>query len=145
MTPTVPTAQIPAAHARSSSSEAGVVTPQPVSEQKIIGREEQVEYRDQDGNLLNDEQVAALEKDGKVTFKTKYETKTRLVDEAGNEIQQQYAPEHPDAEGQNPDTKGVPERKGQSSPASAAVEKRGSKGKDKSKAQPASDANEATK
>jgi dolichyl-phosphate-mannose-protein mannosyltransferase len=46
--------------------------------------EEKIEYRDEDGNLLNDEQVAALE--GKVSFQTRYETRTRLVDEAGNEV-----------------------------------------------------------
>lgn len=46
--------------------------------------EEKVEYRDEQGNLLNDEQVAALQ--GKVSFSTRYETRTRLVDEQGNEI-----------------------------------------------------------
>lgn len=34
--------------------------------------------------MLNEEQVAALE--GKVSFSTRYETRTRLVDEAGNEV-----------------------------------------------------------
>lgn len=47
--------------------------------------EEKVEYRDEEGNLLNDEQVAALQ--GKVSFSTRYETRTRLVDEVGNVIQ----------------------------------------------------------
>lgn len=46
--------------------------------------EEKIEYRDEEGNLLDDEQVAALE--GKVSFQTRYETRTRLVDEAGNEV-----------------------------------------------------------
>jgi dolichyl-phosphate-mannose-protein mannosyltransferase len=46
--------------------------------------EEKVEFRDENGNLLNEEQVKALE--GKVSFSTRYETRTRLVDEAGNEI-----------------------------------------------------------
>ncbi|KXT10656.1 hypothetical protein AC579_6349 [Pseudocercospora musae] len=46
--------------------------------------EEKIEYRDEEGNLLNEEQVAALE--GKVSFSTRYETRTRLVDEAGNEV-----------------------------------------------------------
>ncbi len=49
-----------------------------------------MEYRDQDGNLLNEEQVKALE--GKVEFKTRYETRTRVVDAYGNEI---VAPEGP--------------------------------------------------
>ena len=46
--------------------------------------EEKVEYRDENGNLLDEEQVRALQ--GKVSFSTRYETRTRLVDEAGNEI-----------------------------------------------------------
>lgn len=46
--------------------------------------EEKIEYRDEDGNLLDEEQVKALE--GKVSFSTRYETRTRLVDAAGNEI-----------------------------------------------------------
>ena len=48
--------------------------------------EEKIEYRDEDGNLLDDEQVKALE--GKVSFSTRYETRTRLVDEDGNEVYQ---------------------------------------------------------
>ena len=46
--------------------------------------EEKIEYRDENGVLLDDEQVKALE--GKVSFSTRYETRTRLVDEAGNEV-----------------------------------------------------------
>lgn len=46
--------------------------------------EHKIEYRDEDGNILNDEQVAALE--GKVSFQTRYETRTRVVDEQGNEV-----------------------------------------------------------
>ncbi len=48
----------------------------------IVNREERIEYRDQDGNLLDPEQVKELV--GKVSFRTKYETKTRLVDADGN-------------------------------------------------------------
>ena len=48
--------------------------------------EEKIEYRDEEGNLLDDEQVQALE--GKVSFSTRYETRTRLVDEFGNEVWQ---------------------------------------------------------
>ncbi|KAL8383568.1 hypothetical protein RB595_010660 [Gaeumannomyces hyphopodioides] len=54
------------------------------SGQRVLSREERVEYRDQDGNLLDEEQVKALE--GKVEFKTRYETRTRVVDEQGREI-----------------------------------------------------------
>lgn len=46
--------------------------------------EEKVEYRDENGKLLSEEEVAALE--GKVSFSTRYETRTRLVDEFGNEV-----------------------------------------------------------
>ena len=46
--------------------------------------EEKIEYRDENGVLLDEEQVKALE--GKVSFSTRYETRTRVVDEAGNEL-----------------------------------------------------------
>lgn len=109
----------------------------------IVGQEERIEYRDQDGNLLNDEQVKSLMDEGKAKFETKYETKTRLVDEQGNEVQEALAPDHPDVEGQNPDTKGVPEGQANKKPADAQA---GSSLKEKQKeAKPASDASEATK
>lgn len=127
--------------------EEAIVTPQPVGEQRVIGREEKIEYRDQDGNLLDDTQVSVLEQDGKVTFKTKYETRTRLVDADGNEIpgSDGVAPEHPDVDGQNPDTSGVQDDS-QSQPADAEVLRAGSVNKESDgRAMPASDANEATK
>jgi dolichyl-phosphate-mannose-protein mannosyltransferase len=75
--------------------------------QQILSREERVEYRDQNGNILNEEQVKALE--GKVEFKTRYETRTRVVDAEGNEVPMPaggwpqeslgVAPPHPDVEG----------------------------------------------
>lgn len=74
----------------------------------IVAREERVEYRDQHGNLLDEEQVKALE--GKVEFQTRYETRTRLVDADGNEIPQSVEPEpavappHPDVQGMIPPT-----------------------------------------
>nr|OQO32634.1 hypothetical protein B0A51_00012 [Rachicladosporium sp. CCFEE 5018] len=46
--------------------------------------EQKIEYRDENGVLLDEEQVKALE--GKVSFSTRYETRTRLVDPDGNEI-----------------------------------------------------------
>ena len=95
--------------------------------QRILKQEEVLEYRDQDGNLLNEEQVKELK--GKVSFKTRYETRTRLVDADGNEVEgdlpgegdgdlplghahpqpdgrvpEGQAPPHPDVEGQNPET-----------------------------------------
>jgi dolichyl-phosphate-mannose-protein mannosyltransferase len=86
---------------------------QPQVEHRVVAKEEKVEYRDQDGNLLDPEEVKALE--GKVEFKTKYETKTRVVDEQGNEVQEPVegwdqnlgagvAPPHPDVEGINSET-----------------------------------------
>jgi dolichyl-phosphate-mannose-protein mannosyltransferase len=117
------------------------VTPQ--VEANVIGREERVEYRDQDGNLLNDEQVAALMSEGKAKFETKYETRTRLVDEYGNEVENAYAPDHPDVEGVDPETP----KQGQQGKSQPAVADAGSS-KDnvkQGKAQPASEASEATK
>lgn len=85
--------------------EAGISGAPPPPGQRILSREEKVEYRDQFGNLLNEEQVKALE--GKVEFKTRYETRTRVVDAEGNEIVQPdadqegagVAPPHPDVQG----------------------------------------------
>ena len=64
------------------------VTPQ--HQQPVAGApgdivsEEKIEYRDEEGNLLDEDQVASLS--GKVSFQTRYETRTRLVDEHGNEV-----------------------------------------------------------
>lgn len=75
--------------------------------QRLVKREERIEYRDQDGNILDEEQVKALE--GKVEFKTRYETRTRVLDAEGNEKEELadpnelaksgVAPPHPDVEG----------------------------------------------
>lgn len=87
-------------------SNEAVVTSQPEFKGAVVSTEERVEYRDQDGNILNEEQVAALE--GKVSFQTRYETRTRVIDAAGNEILNEpvvgeanndsVAPPHPDVE-----------------------------------------------
>jgi dolichyl-phosphate-mannose-protein mannosyltransferase len=125
--------------------------------QKILSREERVEYRDQDGNLLNEEQVKELE--GKVEFKTRYETRTRVVDANGNEIQQPaggwpedhagqagaakdgVAPPHPDVQGVDQETKRlVPDE-----PIAAAKKSvEGEKENEEKSAKPASESNEAT-
>jgi dolichyl-phosphate-mannose-protein mannosyltransferase len=111
----------------------------------VISQEEKIEYRDQNGNLLDEAQVQALMAEGKASFETKYETRTRLVDEAGNEVPPPgLAPEHPDAEGQNPSTKNLKEEQAAKSPAEAQAA--GSiKQRDAGKPKPASDANAATK
>jgi dolichyl-phosphate-mannose-protein mannosyltransferase len=107
---------------RAGISEApAAVSPPPLAPgQSILSREEKIEYRDQDGNLLNEEQVKSLE--GKVSFKTRYETRTRMVDAQGNEINpppeaQQVAPPHPDVEGVDSSTVGKAEPDGQAQPA----------------------------
>lgn len=51
---------------------------------QIVSHEEKVEYRDDIGNLLDPEQVKELE--GKVSFSTRYETRTRILDAQGNEL-----------------------------------------------------------
>jgi len=117
----------------------------------VVSREEKIEFRDQDGNLLDPEQVKALE--GKVSFKTRYETRTRLVDAAGNEISPEdagVAPPHPDIHNVDRETPGVPDPRKQNEPASQrdvtlddAKEERIERSKS-GKAQPASEGNEAT-
>lgn len=84
------------------------------AEQPVV---EKIEYRDEHGNLLDPEQVKAYQ--DQISFETRYETNTRLVDEHGNEIASGVnvdlpanaqrlasaggagvAPPHPDVDGQ---------------------------------------------
>lgn len=73
--------------------------------------EEKIEYRDENGVLLDEDQVKELE--GKVSFSTRYETRTRLVDPQGNEIDDYEGVVEGEgagvagtlAEGRNPDTR----------------------------------------
>lgn len=115
---------------------------------------EKVEYRDEAGNILNEEQVKALE--GKVSFSTKYETKTRLIDEAGNDVVEVEGLEEVDAssagtlaEAEEPSTdfageaSGAPPKVNVDSDLKKEVKVESSEQED-SKAQPASDANSAT-
>lgn len=76
--------------------------------------EQSFEYRDQEGNALDSHQVEKLKEDG-VEFETRHEVKTRLIDEAGNEVIQEgrFHPQHPDAEGLNPNTAGLEKKDGQ--------------------------------
>lgn len=126
------------------------MTPQaapPVNSPRVLGKDERVEYRDQDGNLLNDEQVASLMAEGKASFSTKYETETKLVDEFGNIIPEpkSVAPDHPDVEGQNPDTKGSSDASRKPAQADIPSEAADNKEVRSPEAQPASEASEATK
>ncbi|MCJ1312413.1 hypothetical protein MMC25_006087 [Agyrium rufum] len=93
-------------------SQEGKVTPQPpvMSVESVINQEEKIEYRDQDGNLLDEEQVKELS--GKVSFSTRYETKTRIINSDGQEIGEAvagaegFAPPHPGSVGGEPETQG---------------------------------------
>jgi dolichyl-phosphate-mannose-protein mannosyltransferase len=61
---------------------------------------EHVEYRDAQGNLLSPEQVKALE--GNAQFETKYETRFRVIDQYGNEIEPGLQSPEKDIAGQLP-------------------------------------------
>ncbi len=128
------------------------VTPPALYGDELIRQEETVEYRDEDGNLLNEEEVAALK--GKVSFETRYETRTRIVDAAGNPIADGseeidgHAPPHPDGE---PETAtDVPEDDGREYPATASpeddlVKEHSVEANEITKPRPASEPREATK
>ncbi|KAI1080505.1 glycosyltransferase family 39 protein [Whalleya microplaca] len=122
-------------------------------DQKLLGREEKVEYRDQDGNVLNEEQVKALE--GKVEFKTRYETRTRVVDADGNEVwvppeelanaaaAAGVAPPHPDVQGADQETRKA-DPAAESVPQDASSSRDGEKEAENLVPKPASEAKEAT-
>ena len=112
--------------------------------------EQKLEYRDQDGNILNEEQVKELE--GKVSFSTRYETRTRYLDAQGNEVDQvvkveeeNKAPHQPEV-GKVPGTKEIPEGQASDAPASVSpkgAEKAEDEGK-KKEPRPASEPKAAT-
>ncbi len=145
--------QQPIAQEKPPMSEAPVLVsqaPLPAGH-SVVSREEKIEYRDQDGNLLDPEQVKALE--GKVSFKTRYETRTRMVDAAGNEINPEdlgVAPPHPDVHNVDRETPGIPEQQKQEEPASQRdvtadeAKEESIENSRSGKAQPASEGNEAT-
>ncbi|KAJ5219890.1 hypothetical protein N7468_009094 [Penicillium chermesinum] len=103
-----------------------------VTSPKLAGTMARVEYRDQNGNILDEELVASLRADGK------HAHEVPIVDG-------QLAPPHPDVEGQNPETDAAdtipPE-----SPASVDQGNERSAEVDSSpEAKPASEGNEATR
>lgn len=114
--------------------------------------EEKIEYRDEAGNILNEEQVKELE--GKVSFSTRYETRTRLVDANGNEVYDGVANAKEEsyagtiAEGSNQETGGVEQDAANEQPASVNVnediEKEKSIEESTASAEPESDAGTAT-
>ncbi|KAL8975407.1 MAG: hypothetical protein Q9197_000388 [Variospora fuerteventurae] len=129
------------------------VTPHPASEPSI-SRVEKVEYRDQDGNILDETQVKELE--GKVSFETRYETRTKVIDSEGKEIadgpvgREGVAPPHPDVERLPETAADQPEDDGREYPATASPEKDIRKEKsvekaDDGKPRPASEPSEATR
>ncbi|KAL9014422.1 MAG: hypothetical protein Q9173_000930 [Seirophora scorigena] len=129
------------------------VTPHHSSEPSI-SRLEKVEYRDQDGNILDEEQVKELE--GKVSFETRYETRTRVIDSEGKEIAdgpvggEGVAPPHPDIDRLPETAADQPEDDGREHPAMASPEKdirkeRSAEQADDGKPRPASEPSEATR
>lgn len=118
---------------------------------RVLSGEEKIEYRDEAGNILNEEQVKELE--GKVSFSTRYETRTRLVDANGNEVYDGVANEEESyagtiAEGSNQETGGVEQDAANEQPASVNVnddiEKEKSIEESTVSAEPESDAGAAT-
>ncbi|GAO18804.1 uncharacterized protein UV8b_05916 [Ustilaginoidea virens] len=111
---------------------------------RVVNQEQRVEYRDQNGNLLNEEQVKALQ--GKVKFETRYETRTRVVDEGGNEVAAGHAavaPPHPDVQGVNPETVQDNQQQAEAD-SNVAASRDGEKEAEQMKAKPASEGQEAT-
>ena len=129
------------------------VTSQAPLQEAAVQMEEKIEYRDQDGNLLDENQVAELE--GKVSFKTRYETRTRVLDADGNEVNDNSAgsagtaPPHP-ADREPETAADQPEDDGREYPATASPEddlgkEKSVKKNDDGKPRPASEAKDATK
>ena len=131
------------------------VTPQAAVENAQVKKEEKVEYRDQDGNLLDEAHVEALR--GKVSFNTKYETRTRVVDADGNDVDEGpaggveggFAPPHPDVERLPSTGKDDNDDDGREYPATASPEEDVGKEKsvdkeNKGKPKPGSEGNQAT-
>lgn len=102
--------------------------------------QKRVEYRDPHGNILDEEQVAALTRQGNVKFETQYETKTMMVDGNG----EPHAPPHPDVEGQNPETYQKESDGGVDNPASSGEGDEESYLKKQEEPRPASEGSEAT-
>lgn len=75
-----------------------------VTEPKLSGSVARVEYRDQNGNVLDDSLVSSLRAEGKVKFETRYESKRLENAQEIPIVDGQLAPPHPDVQGQNPET-----------------------------------------
>ncbi|KAJ6178439.1 hypothetical protein N7519_008900 [Penicillium mononematosum] len=135
-------APAPAGEAIQESDPAAVTAP------KIAGSMARVEYRDQNGQVLDENLVASLRAEGKVKFETRYEPGQPLQN--AHEVpvvDGQLAPPHPDVQGQNPETGSAPEDSvPPESPASVADgNERSVEQSSSMEAKPASEGNEATK
>ena len=114
----------------------------------LRGKKARVEFRDQDGNVLDESLVAQLQQQGKVSIESRFEYRSRLAN--GHEVDildGKVAPPHPDVEGQNPETVGRKEQwPVEDIPAPAAAGKESSAGQESGsrQAEPASEGNEAT-
>lgn len=122
--------------------------PAAVTAPKIKGSMARVEYRDQNGKILDEKLVASLRAEGKVKFETRYDAGHKM--ENAHEVpvvDGQLAPPHPDVQGQNPETGSAPEDSvPPESPASVADGNESSVEYQRSlEARPASEGNEATK
>lgn len=114
-----------------------------------------VEYRDEHGNILDEDLVKELDSEGKVTFSTRYETRTRRVDPAGNVVHDGLVEEEEEgyagtiADGSNPETAAAGQEAVSEQPANVKnveddVSKERSIDEAPPSAEPASDANTAT-
>lgn len=96
----------------------------------ILARESAIEYRDEQGNILDPEQVEAMK--DQISFETRYETRTRLVDLANGQsvVEDRLVEERSHSEeksyagtlavGENPETSAVESVVGET-PAAAPV------------------------
>jgi dolichyl-phosphate-mannose-protein mannosyltransferase len=110
-----------------------------LADAKVVSSEQRIEYRDEAGNLLNEEQIKSLQ--GKAEFRTRYETKTRLVDEQGVEVL--VAPPHPDVEGDHKETIHAEDSSRVNQQASSSRD--GEREAEGAQARPASEGKEATR
>lgn len=75
-----------------------------VTQPKLSGSVARVEYRDQNGNVLDQSLVSSLRAEGKVKFETRYDTNRLQHAHEIPIVDGQLAPPHPDVQGQNPET-----------------------------------------
>lgn len=111
-----------------------------VTAPKIQASKARVEYRDQHGNVLPEDLVAELRKEGRIKFETRYAEHldhAHDVDLVDGEV---VAPPHPDVQGQNPETR---ENAGDAVPPER-VNERSVERQGFQEAKPASERNEAT-